>query len=256
MFGKDAYVSVIQSFLRHGFTFQKFLSTKKNEVIHLRHDIDFSVGDAHQLAVIERELGVKSTYFFMLTSNTYNLLSKANKSLVREIKSLGHDVALHFDPSVHRYIDAGFAVEKRIFEDVFDVNLRIVSLHRPGDFLGNNNRQLEGCHHTYEDFFIKEMTYISDSGGRDIQRALLDLAHHGTDFPLHILLHPIWWTSKAASPTATLNNWLDRHQDFLVDETRRNCKTFECFSESHSAARIRPFRVPDSSKRYVTRSRS
>jgi hypothetical protein len=125
-------------------------------------------------------------------------------------------------------MDAGFAAEKQIFEAIFDVELQIVSLHRPGVFLENNNRKLEGCRHTYEDSFIKEMTYISDSGGRDIQQKLFDLAHQGGGSPLHILLHPIWWTSKTASPTATLNNWLGRHQDFLVDETRRNCKTFDC----------------------------
>ncbi|MGZ5199269.1 MAG: hypothetical protein ACXWC4_05805 [Telluria sp.] len=228
MFGKDAYASVIRSFLRHDFTFEKFLSTKKNKVVHLRHDIDFSVTDAHQLALLESELGVTATYFFMLSSNTYNLLSKANRSLVKEIQSLHHEVALHFDPLAHEDIDVGFATEKLAFEELFEAKLKIVSLHRPGVFLQHNNRKLAGCRHTYEDTFVKEMTYISDSGGRDIQQDMLQLAHQGVDSPLHILLHPIWWTSKTASPTATLSDWLERNQDFLVDETKRNCKTFEC----------------------------
>lgn len=225
MFGKDAYVRVIRSFLRHGFTFEKFLSKQENKAVRLRHDIDFSVKDALQLALVESELEVTSTYFFMLTSNTYNLLSKANRSLVKEIKSLNHDVALHFDPLAHDDIDAGFAAEKLIFKEAFEVDLKIVSLHRPGVFLENNNRKLEGCRHTYEDSFVKEMTYISDSGGRDIQQQLLKLAHQGAG-SLHVLLHPIWWTTKTPSPTATLSDWLDRNQAFLVDETRRNCKTF------------------------------
>jgi hypothetical protein len=227
VFGKEAYVSVIRSFLRHDFTFEKYLSTKRSRAVLIRHDIDFSVTDAYQLAVLESELGVAATYFFMLTSNTYNLLSKANRSLVKEIKSLGHDVALHFDPVVHDDIDAGFAEEKLIFEEAFDVDLKIVSIHRPGVFLEHNNRKLEGCRHTYEDSFVKEMTYISDSGGRDIQQKLLELAHQGSDLPLQILLHPIWWTSRTPSPTATLNDWLERSLAFLVDETSRNCKTFE-----------------------------
>jgi hypothetical protein len=227
VFGKDAYVSVIRSFLRHDFTFEKFLSPKKKKVVHLRHDIDFSVQDAHHLAMVESELGVVSTYFFMLTSNTYNLLSKANRSLVKEIQSLGHEVTLHFDPLAHRDLDTGFATEKLIFEEMFETKLRIVSLHRPGVFLEQNNRLLAGCRHTYEDPFVKQMTYISDSAGRDIQQKLVELAREGPDSPLHILLHPIWWTSRAATPTATLNNWLERHQDFLVGETSRNCRSFE-----------------------------
>jgi hypothetical protein len=229
VFGKDAYASVIRSFLRHDFTFEKFLSKKKNKVVHLRHDVDFSVIDAHQLALVENGLGVTSTYFFMLTSNTYNLLSKVNRSLVKEIKSLNHEVALHFDPLAHDDIDVGFAAEKLMFEEAFDTELNIVSLHRPGVFLAHNNRSLAGCRHTYEDSFVKEMTYISDSAGRDIQQTLLEMAREGVESPLHILLHPIWWTSTSSSPTATLSDWLDRNQDFLVDETRRNCRTFECY---------------------------
>lgn len=234
MFGIDAYVSMIRSFLRHDFTFEKFLSTQENKAVRMRHDVDFSVKDAFQLALVESELGVTSTYFFMLTSNTYNLLSNANRSLVKEIKSLNHDVALHFDPQAHDDIDVGFAAEKLIFEEAFEVDLKIVSLHRPGVFLEHNNRKLEGCRHTYEDSFIKDMTYISDSGGRDIQQNLLELAHQGVDSPLHILLHPIWWTTRTPSPTATLSDWLDRNQAFLVDETRRNCKTFQGKNESYS----------------------
>lgn len=234
MFGKDAYVSVIRSFLRHDFSFEKFLSGQKEQVVCLRHDIDFSVKDAYEMALIESSLEVTSTYFFMLTSNTYNLLSEANRCLVKEIKSLNHDVALHFDPTAHADLDAGFAAEKQIFEDAFEVDLKIVSIHRPGVFLKHNNRQLEGCRHTYEDSFFKEMTYISDSGGRDIQQKLVDVAHQGADAPLHILLHPIWWTTRTPNPTATLSEWLDRNQAFLVDETRRNCKTFEGKNESYS----------------------
>jgi hypothetical protein len=228
VFGKDAYESVIKSFVRHGYTFEKFLCPKKSKVVHIRHDIDFSVNDAHHLAVVERELGVRATYFFMLTSNTYNLLSKVNRSMVKEIKSLDHEVALHFDPLAHEDIDVGFAAEKLMFEEAFEADLKIVSLHRPGVFLKHNNRALAGCRHTYEDAFVKDMTYISDSAGRDIQQKLLELAEEGVDGPLHVLLHPIWWTSISATPTDTLNNWLGRHQDFLVNETGRNCRTFEC----------------------------
>jgi hypothetical protein len=228
VFGKDAYVSVMQSFLRQGFTFEKFLSPKKSKVVHLRHDIDFSVKDAHELALVERELGVTSTYFFMLTSNTYNLLSKANQVLVREIKALNHEVALHFDPLAHDDLDTGFAAEKLIFEELFEAELKIVSLHRPGVFLERNNRKLAGCRHTYEDSFVREMTYLSDSAGRDVQQQLLELARGTGESPMHILLHPIWWTSTASTPTATLNNWLDRNQDFLVDETKRNCRSYGC----------------------------
>jgi hypothetical protein len=219
-------VNVIQSFQRHDFIFEKFLCAKEKKTIHLRHDIDFSIEAAYQLAIIESELGVTATYFFMLTSNMYNLISDNNQKVVKEIESLGHNITLHFDPAAHSDIDKGFKAEKMLFEEIFDLEIDIVSIHRPGAFLENNNRKLEGCRHTYEDAFFKDIMYISDSGGRDIQQRLLDLAEAGSCVPLHILFHPIWWTSRTPSPTVTLNNWLYSHLNFLTNETRRSCKTY------------------------------
>jgi methionyl-tRNA formyltransferase len=145
MLGKDAYKEILQSFRDNGYLFGDFLSESGKKTIHLRHDIDFSVQEAHQAALIEQELGVTSTFFFMLTSNTYNLLSEVNQQCVRDIQAMGHQVSLHFDPIAHQDIDKGFQAERQLFEEMFDTRVRIVSIHRPGAFLENNNRQLSDC---------------------------------------------------------------------------------------------------------------
>lgn len=226
MFGKEKYSRIIQEFLEAGYSFKSFSSPGDSKTVYLRHDIDFSVRDAHSIALEEEKLGIQSTYFFMLTSNTYNLMSESNRTLVEEIKNLGHTVSLHFDPVAYQDLDEGFLIEKNTFNRVFDVEIDVVSIHRPGDFLINNNRKLHGCLHTYEDRFFKEMNYISDSGGRDISEKLKEMAASELEKPLHLLLHPIWWASNTESPTETLNDWLGRNSDFLIEETRRNCKTF------------------------------
>ena len=41
----------------------------------LRHDIEFSVDRAYELAKIEKDLGVVSTYTVQVRNNTYNALS-------------------------------------------------------------------------------------------------------------------------------------------------------------------------------------
>ena len=50
-----------------------------SNTLFLRHDIDVSVEFAHKLAAVEFDMGIKSTYFFMFTSNMYNLISLENQ---------------------------------------------------------------------------------------------------------------------------------------------------------------------------------
>ena len=63
---KKNYKDFINEFLLNGYRvvmFDSFDSSKKNQLI-LRHDIDFDIKAAYEIAVIEHELNVKSTFFF------------------------------------------------------------------------------------------------------------------------------------------------------------------------------------------------
>ena len=52
------------------------------------------------------------------------------------------------------------------------VEVDIVSIHRPGVFLNNNNIDLFGSKQTYQNKYFKKMKYISDSSGRDVSHDL------------------------------------------------------------------------------------
>jgi hypothetical protein len=71
-------------------------NTKKFCVI--RHDIEFSIDRALELALIESELGISTTYTVQLRNNTYNALSEKNIALIHKIKNLGHNIGLHQNP--------------------------------------------------------------------------------------------------------------------------------------------------------------
>ena len=79
-------------------TFTKYKNTK---VFLLRHDVDLDIKPAYSLAIIENEYSIKSTFFFLTTSETYNVLSQKNRQLIKKIKALGHEIGLHFDTSVY-----------------------------------------------------------------------------------------------------------------------------------------------------------
>lgn len=227
MFGFDSYEVMIKMIRDEGFKFKKFLDGTDTKAVYLRHDVDFSVHKARELAEFESKIGVVSTYFFMLSSNTYNALSLESIANIKDIKDMGHEISLHFDPLVYGDLDWGFSFERDIFQSVFDVELNIVSIHRPGEFLSNNNRTLENCRHTYEDEFFSDMDYLSDSGGRDVRVKMMNLLEKSSSSSIHLLTHPIWWVSKLKTPTATIEQWLEKNSLFMREEARRNCKTFK-----------------------------
>ena len=192
----------------------------------LRHDVDFSVEFAHELASLEFSQDISSTYFLMLTSNMYNLLSSEHQRMVKEISNMGHKISIHFDPTVYRDLDS-FKYEKNIFENLFDDEVDIVSIHRPGPFLDNNNISLCGVPQTYNDLYFKQMKYISDSGGRDVLPPISEYLKGSREQGLHLLIHPIWWVGKGFDATSTLNYWHRKNADFITSEIRSNCKTYK-----------------------------
>ena len=114
MFSLDQYKKIIFELIENGLTptIDWGGEVSKNTLL-IRHDIDFSVDFAHKLALFESELGIQSTYFLMLTSNMYNLISLENQKLVRSIIKLGHKVSIHFDPEAHATLEE-FEYEKII----------------------------------------------------------------------------------------------------------------------------------------------
>jgi len=227
MFAKATYTELVNQFQAAGLSF----STNWDEapsatLLLMRHDVDFSIPRAHEMAAQEASLGVAATYFFMLTSNMYNLLSAESRRLAHEIKEMGHKISLHFDPTVYDSLEP-FAEERQIFETAFGVKLDMVSIHRPGSFLENNNADLLGIKQTYQDRYFKDMKYLSDSGGRDIMPTIKEYLSDPNRQGLHLLIHPIWWGSVSENPTETLDRWKKEHTVFLTSEMRLNCKTYQ-----------------------------
>ena len=218
---------LLRAFGDAGYEFRPFESRLEGPALILRHDVDFSLEHALNVAREEKALGIAATFFFMLSSPFYNLLSKASANLVQEIRDLGHTVSMHFDPTAFEDLDQGFAAEKALFETLFKVDVEIISLHRPRGFLADNNRKLFGVRHTYEDEFFRDMAYLSDSGGVFSHGHPLQSAAFAARQPIHLLLHPIWWSADGDSPSDKLRNWQRQRYLQLHEEIGKNCKTFD-----------------------------
>ena len=189
-----SYINFLRQFLNKGYTFKKFSDQPQNcgEVI-LRHDIDFDVTFAYKTALVEKELGIQSTYFFLLSSEFYNPFSKANFDLIQAIQAMGHQISVHFDPSIYDDFEEGFRKEVAYFKNIFGVEIDIVSLHRPNDFFQKHDQPILGIPHTYQNRYFRDIKYFADSTGVWRFGNPLDSIEFNALNSIHLLIHPIWW---------------------------------------------------------------
>ena len=227
MFSQSHYENLISKCKFNKMNFStNWIGKINKDTLLLRHDIDFSLFEAFNLAKLELKLGIKSTFFFMITSNFYNLFSRESKELIKDIKKMGHKISIHFDPTAYKKIN-NFKIEKITFEKEFNVNVDIISIHRPNSFLNNNNKKVFGLNQTYQDQYFKNIKYISDSGGKDVLPMLDKYFKDTNRNGLHLLIHPIWWNTVSLTPTETLNRWKNNYLNFITKEIRLNCKTYK-----------------------------
>lgn len=108
-------------------------STEKYCVI--RHDVEFSIERALQLAKVESYLDIQSTYVFQICNNNYNPFSHKNRDLIHEIHQLGHDIGVHVHlgnfeeskESVEYYI----IKQAQLLSLALDYPINKFSIHRP-----------------------------------------------------------------------------------------------------------------------------
>jgi hypothetical protein len=191
------YKEFLIQFINKGYSFCLFRNNIKKDDLHgkifLRHDVDFDIDYAVNMAYIENEINIQSTYFFLLCSNSYNLLSQQNIEKINKIKQLGHNISLHFDPSIYKSkenITDGLKKELNLFNKTFNTNVDIISLHRPMKFI-NDDYSILNIHHTYMKQYNELLKYFSDSRNKFKYRNPLDSLEFKNLKPMQILIHPI-----------------------------------------------------------------
>jgi hypothetical protein len=205
----------------------------------LRHDVDYSPEAALGLAEAEAARGVRATYFLLLNTFYYNLLSPEHAGVARRIGELGHEVGLHYDL---RFLQA-FPRDR--WEELLDEQARLLgtlsgrpveslALHQPAlvgeDPLRGRTRFLDA----YDDRFFKEMAYVSDScrAWRDSAWRMLT----GGPVPdrLQLVLHPLNWGPEDRSREAIfagihagLRARLDQEERDLAEKVSRHSGVLE-----------------------------
>ena len=224
----ENYESLLERFLDKSYKFIFFpeLQIKDNRQIILRHDVDLDIDLAFQMAKIENSLGIKSTYFFLLRTDSYNLISDTNTDTLYKFKELGHSVSLHFDMQLYKNVKEGLQNEREILAHYFDTEINIISIHRPSDDFLKNPEGYFNVENTYEKKYTKDIQYFADSGGSFRFGYPTDSHAFENSKNIQLLIHPVWWTTNGNNVINTVNKVINRKSKKLESHFKKNIKTF------------------------------
>lgn len=202
-FNLSHYESILKTALENDYQFVFFKDkgkghTKRDNqrVCYLRHDIDYMPKWSKEMALIESQLSVYSTYFFQLNSPIYNVRDKQVYQVIQYIKSLGHRIGLHFDPAW--YDNLALAkywrkcnLEKEILRRLLDLEIcEAVSFHCPSKcILGSKVKKVIS---TYEPKYFTEIKYVSDSQGWS-EGCACNIFKEKKYKKMQLLIHPYLW---------------------------------------------------------------
>lgn len=160
----------------------------------LRHDIEYRIDCALEMAEVEHEHGIRSSYFVLAHSILYNPFTPPNTSKIRRISELGHEIGLHYE--TYYFEDNGGSPTEGIqsdatyMEKMFGIRIQSISQHRPArsSFVEELGKHFIDA---YRPDLIYGMHYISDSGCKWRHLDLYDSL--GREEQIHALIHPDYW---------------------------------------------------------------
>lgn len=215
-FTYDAYIKLIYAIRESGYTITDYHNCQNIKYpCILRHDIDYSIERAVRFAKLEKKLGIKSTYFVLVSSDFYNIFSSDVKEKLQELLGYGHEIGLHFDETAYtecrekdqkmiQYILA----EKNLLEQACKSRVSVVSMHRPSKEALDKNFEIPGMVNSYSKEFFQDFKYVSDSHMRwreDVVKYVKE-----KQYPkMQILTHAFWYKRESCGIKELLEEFLE-----------------------------------------------
>jgi len=167
----DAYKGLIHLLKAEGYTFTDYKSYKElgdKSCVILRHDIDSSIKKAYEMALLEKELDVCSTYFVLVSSEFYNPSAVVNVNMLQEMHQMGHGIGLHFDEvkyagKTEEEVKVAAEQERVILQSILNVPITTISMHRPSKTTLDGDWKFDHMINSYGTEFFRNFKYVSDS---------------------------------------------------------------------------------------------
>lgn len=213
-----------------------------DQFIILRHDVEFSPERAYQLAKFEKQVGVTSSYFFQVTNNAYNILSKHNIDLLKEIVDMGHHVGLHFHLNGMtdlEQISAQIKYEAEILSKYLGLTIDRFSFHRPTAQVLECNLVVDGLINAYAPEFFTyysadsevppqvNVKYVADS--KNVWQYTAPYAYPSEEFfreykKIQILCHPYTWTEPGYETLGNLRSLIEEKRTEFIQTLNSETK--------------------------------
>lgn len=217
-------------------TFEKFAESPEARVVILRHDVDRLSENALRIAETENSFGISASYYFRAVEGVYV------EQIIREIASLGHEVAYHYEDVTITKGDMEKAIhhfeeQLRCFRKIYPT--KTICMH--GSPMSRwDNRQLWE-HYNYRDFGIiaepyfdvnyDEVLYITDTGRRwnEDRVSVRDRVESGFDIQISSTDHLIELLKCDKLPDKMMINthphrWFDNKIGWLKEYIWQNIK--------------------------------
>jgi hypothetical protein len=187
----------------------------------VRHDVDITPWAALDMARLEHEEGVTTTYYFRLHAPFYNLCAPEVVALVQEIAALEHEVGLHHEPGFYlaRGLDPieGVRRDIRAFEELVGFRTHTIAQHQPaqGPVLGTISPD-HPC--AYQPALVRDIPYFGDSGFHWREGCVCTKLDRRQ---LHTLIHPHSWMHPGGAWQDVLRRHARELGAHLGDEMER-----------------------------------
>lgn len=220
------------------------ITDKTNSFAIIRHDVEFSPHRALDIAKIDNELQIKSSYFFQIRNNCYNSLSGENIKIIREISNLGHHIGAHINTSeFNSTANAMFIGELEDFvvndmktlSTYVGVDVDRFSFHRPKAYQLRDYIKINGYINAYDDKYFHyydenepgelRIKYIADSNhtwkyGHPLNLDISEVKK------LQLLTHPFSWTKDGLANYDNFKSVIDEKTKEMVNSFNSEIKTF------------------------------
>lgn len=216
-FTYDGYLRLIDLLKEKNYHFCDYLNFDKyDKTVIFRHDIDNSLNKALEIAKLEYENNITSTFFVLLSTNFYNVFSRESNEILKEIMELGHQIGLHFDEKRYeissiKELEYWVERESDILRNAIDKEINVVSMHRPSKWILENDIQFKGIINSYSKKFLSDFKYLSDSRMHWREDVLGIIESEKYD-KIHILTHSFWYSDK--------NETIDEKLVKFIDESK------------------------------------
>lgn len=239
-FTYEKYRELLEAGLANGYTVatvREYLRRKSlpERLIVVRHDVDRKPANALDMARIEADLGVRTTYYFRTVGET------ADPTVVSEIESLGHEVGYHYEDldrtdgdmaAAHRSFEAELAGLRELADvDTVCMHGNPLTSHDNRDMWRDGHPDLDAYDllgEAYLSMDFSDLTYFSDTGRTwrdgalkvkdvppegaekqvqvDATDELVGLLADGEPERLYVLVHP--------------NRWAENYVEFLTEAAK------------------------------------